>query len=358
MTTRIPLLALLVLAFFAGSTSAVETPETPAGNPGNPVRAVLIVKPYAGGAFSNSLSGIGSRLRSELTGHRFTIVDPGDCLGTAQNCAADGGAAPSATDVNLALVCEGDLLIRASVDNASLDVIGAPGPRQRQLAQMTMTLSAVRLPQGDSVVSETFTGKSDSVSADLFPARADALCEQAVERLVRGAAKKFLASCEAEEVWTKVSAPDYITVGFGCNLPGANVLLDGFSRGTAGSPGTEVLRLRTWRGIHHVTISGDFMRAFDTEALLEDGTTFLAVLKETDEGRRVREGDRQFDLMMERIEKGGATDDDVRLLAAEGYSRYLSGSHVCLEGIPSVLDSVAFLPGRSDATLIPSPPIP
>lgn len=316
-----------------------------------PVRAVLVVQNHAGDEFSKPLSNIGSRLRAKLAGKRFAVIEPNDRVGTEQNRGPNGEPLPPSSAVNLALASEGELLLTASIDEASVDTIGTPGPRQRQFAQMTMTIAAVQLPLGQSVVAETFTARSDSVPTEMLSARADALYNQAVQRLVDGAAAKFLAACESADVWADVTVPEYVVVGFGCNLPGANVLLDGLSRGTAGGPGAPVLKVRTWRGIHHVRIESDFMRPFETEALLEEGTTFLTVLKENEEGRRLRREDRHFDLLMDRIEKSGATDDTVRTLRAEGYSKYLSSSYTRIEGMPQILNAHDFNPdfGLSDA---------
>lgn len=287
----LPLFALITLAL------------APALAPARPVRAVLVVQNHAGDEFSKPLSNIGSRLRARLAGKRFAVIEPNDRVGTAQNRGPNGEPLPPSSAVNLALASEGELLLTASIDEASVDSIGAPGPRQRQFAQMTMTIAAVQLPLGESVVADTFTAKSDSVSTEMLSVRADALYNQMVQRLVDGAAAKFLAACEAADDWANVTVPDYVTIGFGCNLPGANVLLDGLSRGTAGGPGAPVLKVRTWRGIHHVRIESDFMRPFETEAFLEDGTSFLTVLKENEEGRRLRREDRHFDILMDRIER-------------------------------------------------------
>lgn len=328
----LPLFALTALAL------------SPALAVARPVRAVLVVQNHAGDEFSKPLSNIGSRLRAKLAGKRFAVIEPNDRVGTEQNRSPNGEPLPPSSAVNLALASEGELLLTASIDEASVDTIGTPGPRQRQFAQMTMTIAAVQLPLGESVVADTFTAKSDSVPTEMLSVRADALYNQAVQRLVDGAATKFLAACEAADDWANVTVPDYVTVGFGCNLPGANVLLDGLSRGTAGGPGAPVLRVRTWRGIHHVRIESDFMRPFETEALLEEGTSFLTVLKENEEGRRLRREDRHFDLLMDRIEKSGATDDDVRILKAEGYSKYLSSSYTRIEGMPQILNAHDFNP--------------
>ncbi len=328
----LPLFALTALALL------------PAPAPARPVRAVLVVQNHAGDEFSKPLSNIGSRLRAKLAGKRFAVIEPNDRVGTEQNRGPNGEPLPPSSAVNLALASEGELLLTASIDEASVDTIGTPGPRQRQFAQMTMTIAAVQLPLGESVVADTFTAKSDSVPTEMLSVRADALYNQTVQRLVDGAAAKFLAACETADDWANVTVPDYVTVGFGCNLPGANVLLDGLSRGTAGGPGAPVLKVRTWRGIHHVRIESDFMRPFETEALLEDGTSFLTVLKENEEGRKIRREDRHFDILMDRIEKSGATDDDVRMLKADGYSKYLSSSYTRIEGMPQILNAHDFNP--------------
>ena len=140
-----------------------------------PVRAVLVVQNHAGDEFSKPLSNIGSRLRAKLAGKRFAIIEPNDRVGTAQNRGPDGEPLPPSSAVNLALASEGELLLTASIDEASVDTIGTPGPRQRQFAQMTMTIAAEQLPLGQSVVAATFTAKSDSVPTDMLSVRADAL---------------------------------------------------------------------------------------------------------------------------------------------------------------------------------------
>ena len=72
-------------------------------------------------------------------------------------------------------------------------------------------------------------------------------------------------------------------------------------------------------------------------AKLQEGTTFMVVLRENEEGRKIRKEDTHFDALMDRIEKSGATDDQVRLLRARGYGEYLSSSYTRLNGMPQVL---------------------
>lgn len=302
-----------------------------------PIKAVLIVQNHAGDEFSRPLSNIGSRLRAKLAGQLFAVVEPNDRVGTEQNRGPNGERLPSSSAINLALSNEGEMLITASIDEAFIDTIGVQGPRQRKFAQMTMTIAAIQLPLGESVIAETYTVKSDSVATTMVTERADAIYSQAVRRLIDGATTQFLTACKNSEAWKTISIPEYIDVGFGCNLPGANIILDGFSRGTAGSIGTPVLKVRTWRGIHHIRIESDFMRPFETEAFLENGTSFLTVLRESEEGRKIRKEDKHFDLLMERIEKSGTVDDKVRLLRASGYSKYLQSSFTRIKGMPQVL---------------------
>ena len=128
-----------------------------------------------------------------------------------------------------------------------------------------------------------------------------------------------------------------IEVAFGCNFPGADVSIDGVSYGTAGTIGEAPLKVKVSDGLHNVKISYPYTTPFEVRAKLQEGTTFMVVLRENEEGRKIRKEDKHFDALMDRIEKSGATDDQVRLLRARGYGEYLSSSYTRIKGMPQVL---------------------
>ena len=58
----------------------------------------------------------------------------------------------------------------------------------------------------------------------------------------------------------------------------------------------------------------------------------------------MRMEDKAFDAAVERIVKGGATDDDVKLVKAKGYAKCLEASSFKVEGMPERLTVVGGTP--------------
>lgn len=298
-----------------------------------PVDAVLIVQNHASDEFQKPLSNLGDQLAMALSGDQFNIIDPNDAIGDDQNRGPWGENMPLSSATRLAENLEAQALITASVGDAS--VFGYGVPARVQEARMKLTLSLKRLPKGATVASVTVPAASDKVTTGALEQNADAIYSDLVTRLVEKASAEFLSKCEQVE-WGDMG-PKMVDVAFGCNFPGADVSIDGVSYGTAGTIGQPPLRVRVGDGIHNLKISYPYTNPFEVRAKFQEGTTFMVVLSETDEGRKIRKEDRYFDALMRRIESSGATDDAVRMIRARGYGRYLSSSYTRLEGMPNVL---------------------
>jgi hypothetical protein len=200
---------------------------------------------------------------------------------------------------------------------------------------MTLTLSAKRLPKGANVAAVTVTETSRNVTPEILSQNAEAIYSELVRSLVAKASSQFLAKCEQVR-WRDV-ALKLVEVAFGCNFPGADVSIDGVSYGTAGTIGQPPLKVKVSDGLHNIKISYPYTIPFEVRAKLQEGTTFIAVLSLNEEGRRIRKEDKYFDTLMDRIEKSGATDDQVRLIRARGYGKYLESSYTRIHGMPQVL---------------------
>lgn len=297
------------------------------------VDAVLVVQNHASEDFQKPLSSLGDQLSQALSGNLFNVIDPNDAIGDAQNRGPWGENMPLSSATRLAENLEAQALITAAVGETS--VIGYGTPTRAQSVRMSLTLSAKRLPKGANVAAVTVTETSRKVSPDTLSRNPEAVYSDLVRTLVTKASEKFLAKCESVE-WRDV-ALKIVEVGFGCNFPGADVSIDGVSYGTAGTIGESPLKIKVSDGIHNLRISYPYAIPYEVRARLQEGTTFVAILHLNDEGRRIRKKDRYFDALMDRIEKSGATDDDVRMLKADGYSKYLSSSYTRLHGMPQVL---------------------
>lgn len=298
-----------------------------------PVDAVLVVQNHASDEFQKPLSNLGDRLSAALSGDLFNIIDPNDAIGDEQGRGPWGENMPLSSATRLAENLEAQALVTAAVGEAS--VVGFGVPARVQAAKMTLTLSAKRLPKGANVAAVTVTETSRKMTPGALEQNADAVYSELVDRLVAKASAEFLGKC-SQVAWNDVVLKT-IEVAFGCNFPGADVSIDGVSYGTAGTIGEPPLRVKVSDGLHNLRISYPYTLPFEVRAKFQEGTTFMVVLRENEEGRRIRKEDRYFDALMDRIEKSGATDDAVRTIRARGYGRYLSSSWTRIEGMPKVL---------------------
>lgn len=317
--------------FLLAALFAVSLASVPAA--AEPVDAVLIVQNHASDDFQKPFSNLGDQLSQALSGDLFNVMDPNDAIGDEQNREPWGENMPLSAATRLAENLDAQALITAAVGEIS--VVGFGTPARAQAVRMTLTLSAKRLPKGANVASVTVTETSRKVTPDALSQNAEAIYSELVRSLVAKASSEFLAKCEGVR-WRDVVLK-LVEVGFGCNFPGADVSIDGVSYGTAGTIGEPPLRVRVSEGLHNLKISYPYALPYEVRARLQEGTTFIAVLHLDDDGRRIRKEDKYFDTLMDRIEKSGATDDDVRLIRANGYGKYLSSSYTRLHGMPQVL---------------------
>lgn len=316
-------------------TPPVVAPPAAAPAPvrAEPVDALLIVQNHASDDFQKPLSNLGDELSAALSGDLFNVIDPNDAIGEEQNRGPWGENMPLSAATRLAENLDAQALITAAVGETS--VIGFGSPAKVQAVRMKLTLSAKRLPKGANVAAVTVVETSRKMTPDQLSQNAESIYADLVSALVAKASAEFLAKCE-KVAWKDVALKT-VEVAFGCNFPGADVSIDGVSYGTAGTIGEPPLRVKVSDGLHNLKISYPYTEPYEVRAKLQEGTTFIAVLRLNEEGRRIRKEDEYFDTLMDRIEKSGATDDAVRLLRARGYAKYLSSSYTRIHGMPQVL---------------------
>lgn len=318
-----------VALFAAYAVLAAETAEMER----EPVNALLVVQNHASDEFQKPLSNLGDRLSERLSGDLFNIIDPNDVIGEDLNHVPWGEKLPPSSATRLAENLDAQALITAAVGETS--VVGFGVPARVQAVRMTLTLSAKRIPKGANVAAVTVTETSRKMTPDQLSQNAEAVYSELVGQLVAKAADAFLA--KSEKVRWRDVVLKLVEVGFGCNFPGADVSIDGVSYGTAGTIGQPPLKIKVSEGLHNLKISYPYTETFEVRAQFQEGTTFIVVLRENEEGRRIRKEDAHFAALIDRINKSGATDDEVRLLRARGYGKYLESSYTRIEGMPQVL---------------------
>ena len=302
----------------------------------DPVKALLVVQNHSAVKDAAVLSSMGDLFASALGDELFEIINPNDVIGEEQNVGPWGEKMPSSSAVRLAESCGADVLLTASVTDISRRDIGAPAIGASVV--VTWSVAAKRVPGGGSIcsVSVPFEGRKHAVK--MMDGNFARIKDETLRASVQAVADAFLAKAK-----TKKFAPakiERVSVAFVANLAGADVKVDGVSVGIAGTDLKAPLKVEVSKGLHNLEISYPFMIPYKTVARFDGPSTFAVNLRENVEGRALRHGDQQLAASLERLLKGGATDDDVKLIKAKGYAKCLEASSFKIEGMPERLTLV------------------
>ena len=303
----------------------------------DPVKALLVVQNHSAVNDAAVLTSIGDQFASALGSDVFEIINPNDVLGENQNVGPWGEKMPSSSAVRLAESCDADVLLTAAITDCSKRDIGVPPIASAYM--VTWSVAAKRVPGGSTVCSVTvpYQGRKHAVS--VFAGNFANIRDTALRESVATAASQFLAKAEGRDFSAKKSAGK-VFVSFLSNVAGADVKVDGLSVGTAGTDVKAPLRVELTKGIHNLEVVYPYMLPYKTTAKFSVDSTFAVNLRETPAGRQLRMGDTAFAVMMDRVAKGGATDDEVKLIKAKGYASFLEASSVNVDGMPEKLTLV------------------
>jgi len=303
----------------------------------DPVKALLIVQNHSAVKDAAVLTSIGDQFASALGSDVFEIINPNDVVGENQNVGPWGEKMPAASAVRLAENCDAEVLLTAAITDCSRKDIGSPAVASAYV--VSWTVAAKRVPGGSTICSVTVPYQGRKHVAHVFAEGFANIRDAALRESVQFVAAQFLAKTEGKDFSPKKDA-EKVFVAFLSNVAGADVKVDGLSVGTAGTDVKTPLRIEATKGIHNLEVAYPFMLPYKTTAKLTADTTFAVNLRETPAGRELRMGDTAFAVMMERVAKGGATDDEVKLIKAKGYASFLEASSVKVEGMPEKLTLV------------------
>lgn len=296
-----------------------------------PIKALLLVQNHIGKALDMPISGIASSLSQSLTGEKFSVVDPADVFDPQANRQAGDGMLPESSAIRLA---EGkaDVLITASLKQLHVCNVGAPVLARR--LEVTMTLQAKEIPSGRSLGGITETVASRQKTPEQFDANVAVFRDTVVQELCDRASESFLVKMGGVDL-RPVPVPT-VPVRLGCNVPGADLAVNGRSWGTAQGAG-KFLEAWLTSGDHILKVSYPFMVPYQTTITVTSNATFAVNLCLTPEGQALTQSDIWFKTQVERIVKDGAIDDEVRLRLAKSYAKYFSSSYQRLSGMPQAL---------------------
>ena len=318
-------MAFAALAMLATASLAAEPP-----------RALLVVQNHSTVTNVAVLTAVGDQLASALGDELFEIINPNDVIGETQNVGPWGEKMPTSSAVRLAETCGADILITAAVGDFSRRNFGSP-PVAAALT-MTWTIAAKRVPSGGTICSVTvpFTGRKHAVA--VMAENVSSLGDEIVRDSTRSAAEAFLAKTAGKDFSPRRS--EFVAVSFVANVVGADVKVDGVSRGIASTDLSKPFSVEVSKGLHNLEISYPFMVPYKTTARFDGPSTFAVNLHESPIGRAMRMEDKAFDAAVGRIVNGGATDDDAKLIKAKGYAKCLEASSFKVEGMPERLTMV------------------
>ncbi len=282
------------------------------------IPAALVVTNHAGDEFKNSLPSLYSLLTATLNGGRFAITNPNDLFSSGL---------PESSALRIADSCDVPVLLTASIDDFSQQDFGELAS---QLA-VTLTLAAKDAEKGTTLHACTVTADSPKVTPENLKRNRKRISNDLIRGLLRRASEEFLAGVRDVKLPKPVGL---VEVAFACNVPGAVIRLDGLARGTP------PLVVKAKPGVHLVEVVYPHNISFKEEIRIQDKAAFDVVLKENEEGRKLRQEDVLFANTMERMMKSGETDDACRTIVAKGYGKYLENSFHHIEGMPQVFSPV------------------
>lgn len=304
-------------------------------------KAVLVVQNHAQAEYRDFLSGMADLLTTELSNRNFQIINPANVAGVMQNTTPEGEVMPASAANRLAQTLGADYLITASLRRITSRRRGADPATAITTLNMSLSLNLANGQDGATIGGETVTVSSPQLTpAGLANNSEDVLHDMLEEAVVTGA--DWLSTRVASRIPAQAPAANLVAVQFSCNMPGADIQIDGVSYGTV--PAT----LRVAPGLHNVVVSYPYCVPFARQAMLTEGQVFNVVLELDATGLARWKDQEMFTTIVQRIKESGATDDYVRTVLADGNAKFLSESHfrwdgalqtltVTREGVPPVV---------------------
>lgn len=309
-----------------------------------PRRVALVVQNHTSDAPSLPMAAFADTLSARLSGAALRVVNPHNAIGVNQNRTASGEIMPDASAQEIGRMLGADGVVTAAILEFTGEDIGFPAVAHRLKVRLALNLV-------DSATGETVCGiEGVEVGKNYTVEKVNADTATLYEGLMHSAAAKAAAQFAdkvAESCWTP-GAAELAHVNFTCNIPGADIKVDGVAMGTA--PALVVVP----KGIHNLAVEYPFCVPYAVQAYFTDGQTYNIHLQLDEAGRARFKNDTLFAETIDRIRKTGATDDYVRRTLADGTAQFWKQSGVTItEG--TVEDLKLDPPGGND-NIAPSSP--
>lgn len=287
-------------------------------------KAALIVQNHVKNAdYKDNLLGFADYLSAELSANLMSVIIPENMVGVNQNKDVSGEDLRGTSAVNLCQALGADFLVVASVRDVSLVKRGNP-PSVCGLV-VRSTINILDGADGSTIAGVNTTAKGKMQSIVAFENAGVSVYEDLMEAAASTAVEDLSKKITVADLQSRVQK---IMFAVTCNIPGANVKVDGFSYGTT------PLNVELPKGLHEVVVEYPFCVPYKSRANIvsKDGFKLDVVLELTDEGIRRYKDMTMFAEIIDRIKKSGATDDYVRRVLADGEAEFLKNSHFKWDG--------------------------
>lgn len=321
-----------------------------------PHRIAVVVQDHTSGALPVPAEALADTFAALLSGTDFAVVNPANRIGTNQNRSAAGESIPDAAAMELANLLGVEGVLTASVQEFTSQSIGIPSVGRTLKARIALNLADGAT--GATICGATARDYSHNYTTGQWEADAEALREDFLHEAATAAATRFLDVYRESKGW-KPTAPETVTVFFGCNVLGADIQIDGLSYGTCPS------QIAVTPGVHQLLVSyPPYYLDFDRRAMFNtDGQTYAVVLQITPEGEEQRRSgelfEKQkalFDAELARFEASGKTEDYVRRTIANGTAVYWKNSYGRIAITEGSTDNIEFTTPQVDSATLQDAP--
>ena len=309
-----------------------------------PRRVALVVQNHTSDAPTLPTAAFADTLTARLSGETLRVVNPHNVIGVNQNRSAQGEVMPSASAQEIGRMLNVEGVVTASILEFTGEDIGVPPIAHKLKVRLALNLA-------DAATGETICGVdgvefSKNYTTEKLQANTATLYEELMHGAAAICASQLLAKVSMSE-W-KPEVAEVAHVNFTCNIPGADVKVDGVAYGTI--PAMVALP----KGVHNLLVEYPFCVSYATTAFFTEGQTYNVVLQLDAMGKERFKNEVLLAETIDRLRQTGATDDYVRRVLADGTSEYWKNSAVNIK--EGSTDRVELSPPGGNEAIVPNAP--
>lgn len=270
--------------------------------------AALVVQNHTDEELGAAVQHMADTLAIKVRGSGLSVINPANSVTS------------EADAINLARQHGADALLTASILAIDRETV-VEDKVYRLVVSVALNLQDVETKR--SLAGADVEIVSDNLTARQLASNKGVVFHRVMKKAADESARKLVADLKSVD-WAKKSVA-IANVNFTCNVRGADIKVDGVAMGTAPA------LISVPSGLHTLVVAYPYYLPYEVKANFVDGQTYNIVLHLNEAGRRQYKDDAVFAETMDRVRKTGATDDQVRLMMAEGEAQFWKNSGVKIE---------------------------